>query len=56
MKQDRIDTVRLKLFKLASKIVSTGRYLYFKLCSFCAYKTEFMKVLANIHSLNVQLK
>ena len=56
MKQDRIDTVRLKLFKVASRIVSTGRYLYFKLCSFCAYKTEFMKVLANIHSLNVQLE
>lgn len=56
MKQDRIDTVRLKLFKVASRIVSTGRYLYFKLCSFCAYKTEFMKVLANIHSLNVRLE
>lgn len=56
MKQDRIDTIRLKLFKIASRIVSTGRYLYFKLCSACAYKVEFMKVLTNIYALNVQLE
>ncbi len=56
MKQDRIDTVRLKLFKIASRIVSAGRYLHFKLCSACAYKTEFMTALTNIQTLNVQLE
>ena len=56
MKQDKIDKVRLKLFKIASRIVSAGRYLHFKLCSACAYKTEFMTALTNIQTLNVQLE
>ena len=37
MRKDRIDTVRLKLLKLAARIVSSARYVYFKLCSHCPY-------------------
>ena len=35
MRNDRIDTVRLKLLKIAARVVSSARYVYFKLCSYC---------------------
>ena len=43
MRKDRIDTVRLKLLKIAAKIVSSARYVYFKLCSYCPYQTQFFR-------------
>ena len=33
MKKDRIDTVRLKLLKIAARIVCSARYILFKLCA-----------------------
>ncbi|MBQ6280860.1 MAG: transposase, partial [Oscillospiraceae bacterium] len=48
MRKDRIDTVRLKLLKLAARIVSSARYVYFKLCSHCPYQTQFYETLSNI--------
>ena len=37
MRKQRIDTVRLKLLKIAAKVVHSARYITFKLCSSCPY-------------------
>ena len=56
MRKQRIDTVRLKLLKIAAKAVSSARYITFKLCSSSPYKNEFYETLSNIGKLNVQLE
>lgn len=56
MRKQRIDTVRLKLLKIAAKVVHSARYITFKLCSSCPYKNEFYETLSNISKLNVQLE
>lgn len=56
MLKQRIDTVRLKLLKIAAKIIHSARYITFKLCSSCPYKNEFYETLANISRLYVQLE
>ena len=56
MQKQRIDTVRLKLLKIAAKVVRSARYITFKLCSSCPYKEEFYDTLSAIGKLNVQLE
>ena len=56
MRKQRIDTVRLKLLKIAAKVVHSARYITFKLCSSCPYKNELYETLSNIGKLNVQLE
>ena len=56
MRKQRIDTVRLKLLKIAAKVVHSARYITFKRCSSCPYKNEFYETLSNIGKLNVQLE
>ena len=56
MRKQRIDTIRLKLLKIAARVVKSARYKYFKLCSSCAYKKEFYETLENIQNLQPQLK
>ena len=56
MRKERIDTVRLKLLKLVVRIVKSARYVYFKLCSHCPYKTQFYETLFNIGKLRPQLE
>ena len=56
MRKQRIDTVRLKLLKIAAKVIRSARYITFKLCSSCPYKNEFYETLSNIVKLNVQLE
>lgn len=51
MKKHTIDTIRIKLLKIAVKVVRSTRYLTFKLCSSCPYKDEFYKTLENIQHL-----
>lgn len=51
-----IDTVRLKLLKIATKVVRSARYITFKLCSSCPYKKEFYETLTNISRLQVQME
>ena len=48
MRKQRIDTVRLKLLKIAAKVIRSARYITFKLCSSCPYKNEFYETLSNI--------
>ena len=56
MRKQRIDTVRLKLLKIATKVVHSARYITFKLCSSCPYKEEFYDTLSAIGKLNIQLE
>lgn len=56
MRKQQIDTIRLKLLKIATKAVHSARYITFKLCSSCPYKNEFYETLSNISKLNVQLE
>ena len=56
MKKQRIDTVRLKLLKVAARAVHSARYTVFKLCSSCPYKQEFYETLANIWKLQPMLE
>ena len=51
MNKMQIDTIRLKLFKIASKVVHSARYLIFKLCSSCPYKKEFFETFENINKM-----
>ena len=55
MRNQRIDTVRLKLLKVAAKVVHSARYISFKLCSSCPYKEEFYETLHNIQRLKLQI-
>ena len=56
MRKQRIDTVCLKLLKIAAKVIHSARYTTFKLCSSCPYKNEFYETFSNIGKLNVQLE
>lgn len=51
MNKMQIDTIRLKLFKIASKVVHSARYIIFKLCSSCPYKKEFFETFENINKM-----
>ena len=55
MRKMRVDTIRLKLLKVAARVVKSARYKYFKLCSSCPYKKEFYETLENIRNLRPQL-
>lgn len=52
----QIDTIRLKLFKIAAKLIHSARYLKFKLCSSCPYQQQFMQTITNIHRLEPKLE
>ena len=56
MRKQRIDAIRLKLLKIAARVVRSARYITFKLCSSCVYKREFRETLENISQLQVQLE
>lgn len=42
--------------KIATRVVKSARYKYFKLCSSCPYKKEFYETLENIRNLQPQLE
>ena len=56
MRKQQINTIRLKLLKLAAKVVHSARYITFKLCSSCPYKDEFYETLENIRGLQPKLE
>lgn len=51
MKKQQVDTIRLKLLKVAARVIRSARYITFKLCSSCPYKEEFFETLTNIRNL-----
>jgi len=54
MRSNMVDTVRLKLIKIAAKVIRSARRIIFKLCSSCPYKDAFYQTLENIRRLNQQ--
>ncbi len=56
MRKQQVDTIRLKLIKIAARAVRSAGSITFKLCSSCPYKKEFYKTLENIRQLTVQLE
>lgn len=56
MRKQQIETIRLKLLKIAAKVVHSARYTIFKLCSGCPYKDEFYETLENIRNLQPKLE
>lgn len=56
LRKDRIDTLRLKLLKIAVKVVRSARYVFFKLCSHCPFEAEFQETLVNIRRLQPMLE
>ena len=56
MRKQQIDTIRLKLLKIAAKVVYSARYITFKLCGSCPYKNEFYETLENIRNLQPKLE
>ena len=56
MRKQQVDTIRLKLMKIAARAIRSARYITFKLCSSCPYKKEFYSTLENIQRLTVQLE
>ena len=56
MRKQQINTIRVKLIKIAAKVIHSARYKIFKLCSSCPYKNEFYETLQNIENLNLQIE
>ena len=56
IRKQRIDTICLKMLKIAAKVIRSARYITFKLCSSCPYKDEFYETLSNIGKLCIQLE
>ena len=50
-RDNRIDTVRLNLLRIAARIVHSARYIFFKLCSHCPFETQYRETLDNIQRL-----
>ena len=53
LRKDRIDTLRMKLIKIAARIVRSARYIVFKLCSSCPFQHEFFETLQNIRQIQL---
>ena len=56
MGKNLIDTVRLKILKVAARVVRSGRYLKVRLSSSCPYKNEVYTTFENIWKLAAQLE
>jgi len=56
MKAFRADTIRMKLLKIAGKLVKTARNITFKLCSNCPYIREIYETFINIGRLTPKLE
>jgi hypothetical protein len=53
-KNMQIETIRTRIIKVASKLVKSGRSLYFKLSSSFVYQEFFWKVLSRIQNLKIE--
>ncbi|KGX84540.1 IS1380 family transposase [Pontibacillus litoralis] len=50
----RIDTIRTRIIKVASKLVKSGRSLYFKLASSFVYQKFFWNVFGRVQKLQIE--
>ena len=51
MRKQTVDTIRMRLLKIAARAVHSAGYITFKLCSSCPYKAEFYGTLQRIQQL-----
>ena len=51
MRKQTVDTIRMRLLKIAARAVHSAGYVTFKLCSSCPYKAEFYEALRCIQQL-----
>lgn len=51
MRSGRMETLRNKLVKIAGKLVYSGRYWTWKLCSSCVYRKEFIQTLHRVNRI-----
>ena len=51
LQSSRMETLRHQLVKIAGKLVYSGRYWTWKLCSSCVYRKEFIQTLYNVARL-----
>ena len=51
MRKQTVDTIRMRLLKIAARAVHSAGYVTFKLCSSCPYKAEFCDTLRRIQQL-----
>lgn len=51
MRRQTVDTIRMRLLKIAARAVHSAGYVTFKLCSSCPYKAEFYETFRRIHQL-----
>ena len=49
----QIETFRLKLIKIAARVIRSARYRSFRFCSSCPYKDEFREIQQNIQQLQI---
>lgn len=56
MCRHHINTIRIKLLKIAARAVRSARYIHFRLSSSCPYKEAFFETLTNIGKLQLQLE
>lgn len=50
----QIDTIRTRIIKVASKLVKSGRSLYFKLASSFVYQEFFWRVFQRVQKLQLE--
>ena len=53
MRHLQADTIRLKLIRIAARVIRSARYTIFKLCSSCPYQKDFYQTMENIHNLKL---
>lgn len=51
MRKQTVDTIRMRLLKIAARAVHSAGYVTFKLCSSCPYKAEFYEAFRCIQQL-----
>lgn len=49
----RMNTFRMNLVKIASKIAHHGRHVIYRLCSSCPYQDDFRTIMCNIYSISM---
>lgn len=53
LRRQTVDTIRMRLLKIAARAVHSAGYITFKLCSSCPYKVEFCQTLFRIQRLKL---
>lgn len=53
MRTYRIDTIRIKMLKIAARLIRSARYMTFRFCGSFPYKEEFLETMDNIRKIQL---